>query len=309
MTVLKEVRQQPHINNEVYKHSSYYQGLIKRSLRYLSSGYPVHFTGPSGIGKTTLALHIAKQRNRPVMLLNGNKELANEDLIGAFTGYQSSKVKDNFIRTVYKTEENVTESWTDGKLLEAVKHGYTLVYDEFTRSQPEANNIFLSILEEKILPLYGTKRKESFIRVHPEFSVIFTSNPAEYAGVFQSQDALLDRMVTLPLDHMDHQAEVTAVISKTNLSRESAESIVEFVVTARELCESNDQLQGPSLRASIMIAEMAEKHDIPIDGNDEEFQELCLDITWFPLQTCTPKEKQPQLKEKLLDACKKIKVG
>ncbi|MBM7551295.1 gas vesicle protein GvpN [Thalassobacillus pellis] len=309
MTVLKEVRQQPHISNEVYKNSSYHQGLIKRSLSYLSSGYPIHFTGPSGIGKTTLALHIAKQRKRPVLLLNGNKALSNEDLIGAFTGYTSNKVKDNFIRTVYKTEENLTESWSEGRLLEAVKKGYTVVYDEFTRSQPETNNLFLSILEEKILPLYGTKQKESYVRVHPEFSVIFTSNPAEYAGVFRSQDALLDRMITLPLEQMDEKAEIAAVSSKTGIPFQEAGAIVKFVSKVREFCETQEHGQGPSLRSSIMIADLAQRSEIPIDGGDETFQQLCMDVTAFPLQTCLEKKDLSEIKKKLLTECKKIKVG
>lgn len=105
----------------LYEHSAYYKGIIKRSLRYLDTGYPLHFTGPSGIGKTTLALHIAKQRKRPVMLINGNKDLSTEDFIGAFTGYKRRKLKDNYVRSVHKIEENVTESWSDGRLLEAVK--------------------------------------------------------------------------------------------------------------------------------------------------------------------------------------------
>ncbi|WP_430790272.1 gas vesicle protein GvpN [Virgibacillus flavescens] len=292
--------------NELYQQSTYYKRLIKRSLRYLSSGYPIHFTGASGIGKTTLALHIAKQRKRPVMLLNGNKDLSNQDLIGAFTGYKSNKVKDNFVRTVHKTEENVTESWTDGKLLEAIKNGYTLVYDEFTRSKPESNNIFLPILEERILPLYGTKRKNALVKVHPDFAVIFTSNPAEYAGVFQSQDALLDRMITLPLDQMDVESEIKAVVSKTGISQHEAETIVDFVSKSRELCSQKQSGYGPGLRASLMIAELAKRYKVPIKGSSEDFWDLCFDIVWFPLQTSSDMDES-KLISKLKTEFKKIK--
>ncbi|ASN04096.1 gas vesicle protein GvpN [Virgibacillus necropolis] len=306
MTQALEKNQQKSMNNELYKQSSYYKGLIKRSLRYLSSGYPIHFTGESGIGKTTLALHIANQRKRPVMLINGNKDLSNKDLIGAFTGYKSNKVKDNFVRTVHKTEENVTESWVDGRLLEAVKNGYTLIYDEFTRSQPETNNIFLPILEERILPLYGTKRKNSYVNVHPDFTVIFTSNPDEYAGVFRSQDALLDRMITLPLDQMDEESEIKAVTSKTNVTKAEAVAIVEFVSRARNLCSVKQNGSGPSLRASIMIAEMAKRYKIPIEGSNDEFWDLCFDIVWFPLQACSDRADD-RLATKLYTEFKKIK--
>lgn len=297
--------QQKEHQTSLYKQSSYYKELIKRSLRYLETGYPLHFTGPTGIGKTTLALHIARERNRPIMLIHGNKDLSTEDLIGSFSGYKRSKLKDNYIRTVQKIEERVTESWSDGRLLEAVKEGYTLVYDEFTRSQPETNNIFLPILEEKILPLYGMKQKKSFFKVHPDFSVIFTSNPVEYAGVYQTQDALLDRMVTLELEPLEQESEITAIVNKTEIERKKAKAIVEFMMKIRKL-GSGEAFQGPSLRATLMIAELVKRYDIPVDGSDEEFNQLCFDMTWFPLQACVEEKHKHRVKRQLLQECRKI---
>ncbi|MGP4077671.1 gas vesicle protein GvpN [Halobacillus sp. K22] len=302
MTKLTETKAGPQEDRGVYAHP-FFQNLIKRSQRYLSLGYPVHFTGPTGIGKTTLALHIAKSRKRPVVLISGNKSLSNAELIGAFKGYNRKKVNDNYVRTVRKIEENVTEGWVSGRLYEAVKNGYTVVYDEFTRSKPEVNNLFLSVLEEKILPLYGTKRKDSHIRVHPDFSIIFTSNPAEYVGVYQTQDALLDRMISLPLKSLDQEAEATIVTERTNIDVDKAKSIVGFVHRVKDLCNNRDS--SLSLRASIMIADVAERYQLPIDGNDKEFQELCLDITYFTLDLCTD-DQEEDLQSKIIEACKKV---
>lgn len=291
---------------EVYN-DPYLKGLIQRTLRYLNTGFPVHFTGPSGIGKTSLALYIAKKRKRPVLLINGNKDLSNEDLIGAYTGYRRNKLNDNFVRTVQKVEENISEEWVNGRLYEAVQDGYTVVYDEFTRSQPDTNNLFLSILEEKVMPLYGTKRKESYLDVHPEFSIIFTSNPVEYAGVYQSQDALLDRMVTLPLEYMNENSEINVVTKKTSIEEVKAESIVAFVNRLRAFCEGSEGDSHLSLRASIMIADIVQQSNIQVDGNDEEFQDICLDITMFPLQMCLKASiTSEELREKIVDECKKV---
>ncbi|MFC3040372.1 gas vesicle protein GvpN [Virgibacillus xinjiangensis] len=301
----KAIQQQ----NQLYEESTYYQGLIDRGLNYLDAGYPVHFTGSSGIGKTTLALHIAKQRKRPVMLIHGNQDLSNEDLIGTYSGYTRSKLKDNYVRSVYKIEENVSESWTDGRLLEAIRKGYTLVYDEFTRSRPETNNIFLPILEEKILPLYGTKQKGTYMKVHPEFSVIFTSNPGEYAGVFSTQDALLDRMVTLPMDSMDTEAEAMAIRSKTDLEQGEAEAIVRFMQKVRGLSSQKEDGNGPGLRACLMIADIASRQGIPIDGNNDDFVRLCLDITWFPLKNSVEEKNHSRVRKQLEQEARKVKVG
>ncbi|MCA0170426.1 gas vesicle protein GvpN [Bacillus sp. RAR_GA_16] len=278
--------------------------LLSRSLQYLKAGYPVHYIGPSGAGKTSLALALAKKRNRPVMLIHGNHELNNKDLIGDFTGYTSKKVVDQYVRSVYKKDESVTETWRDGRLLEAVKNGYTLVYDEFTRSQPTTNNLFLSILEEGVLPLYGSKLTEPFIRVHPAFSVIFTSNPAEYAGVYQTQDALLDRLITINVDYKDAEREALIVSEKANLVMPEARAVTNLISVLRSHCSTG---QGPSLRASIMIATLAIDSDIPIDGENADFQRLCLDITAHTMSECM-EEKQDSVEQVIIEACEKMKV-
>nr|WP_207789306.1 gas vesicle protein GvpN [Neobacillus terrae] len=282
------------------------EDLLSRSLQYLKAGYPIHFTGPSGTGKTSLALALAKKRNRPVMLIHGNHELNNKDLIGDFTGYTSKKVIDNYVRSVYKRDESVTETWRDGRLLEAVKNGYTLVYDEFTRSQPSANNIFLSILEEGILPLYGTKLTEPFVRVHPEFAVIFTSNPDEYAGVYQTQDALLDRLITIFIDHKDFDREAAIVSEKFDIENSKAKAITKLIAEIRKACKED---KGPSLRASLMIARIASEGNITVDGSDPGFQRLCVDILGHQVSRCIESnEPMKTAEEIIIKACKNLKV-
>ena len=133
--------------------TAYVQDLSKRALAYLAVGYPVHFAGPAGTGKTTLAFHVAAQRGRPVVLIHGDDEFASSDLVGRHSGYRKQRLIDNYIHSVLKTEESMNVTWMDNRLTMACKDGYTLIYDEFTRSRPEANNALLSILEEKILNL------------------------------------------------------------------------------------------------------------------------------------------------------------
>lgn len=58
------------------------KGITERALTYAEGGFPVHFRGPTGCGKTTLAIHLATQIGHPMMLLVGDEELATSDLVG-----------------------------------------------------------------------------------------------------------------------------------------------------------------------------------------------------------------------------------
>src|SRR3990170_7507214 len=143
------------------------EALCQRAIAYLDAGYPIHLAGPAGTGKTTLAMHIAALRAKPVMLIYGDEEFGTSDLVGAEKGVVSKKLIDNFIHSVLKTEESVRTQWVDNRLTTACKNGYTLVYDEFSRSRPEANNALLSVLGEKILNLPKPRGSgESYLEVH-----------------------------------------------------------------------------------------------------------------------------------------------
>ncbi|MFH1910768.1 MAG: AAA family ATPase, partial [Pseudomonadota bacterium] len=120
--------------------TAYVQEVTQRALTYLEAGFPLHYAGPPGTGKTTLAFHAAAQLGRPVTVIHGDDEFGSSDLIGRHSGYNKRKLIDNFIHTVLKTEESMNVTWADNRVTTACRDGHTLIYDEFTRSRPEANN-------------------------------------------------------------------------------------------------------------------------------------------------------------------------
>ncbi|MBY0460566.1 MAG: gas vesicle protein GvpN, partial [Gemmataceae bacterium] len=220
------------------------------------------------------AMHIAAELGRPVMLIHGDDEFGSSDLIGGETGYRSTKVVDNFIRSVVKKEENVSKTWVDNRLTTACKYGLTLIYDEFNRSRPEANNVLLSILEERLLELPSARFGEGYLQVHPEFRAIFTSNPEEYAGVHKTQDALLDRMITIRMGTFDRDSEVAIAVAKSGLPVEAAAKIVAIVRTVRALPSES----APTVRACIMIARLTALRGAQVDPSDQSFVEVCRDV-------------------------------
>jgi gas vesicle protein GvpN len=248
--------------------------ICQRAMAYLEAGYACHFRGAAGTGKTTLAMHVAHKRGRPVILMFGDEEFGSSDLIGSEKGMFATRVVDNYCRTVTKTEEFRQPQWVDSRLTTACKQGYTLVYDEFSRSRPEANNPLLTVLEERILALTDSQNGGTHMRVHQDFRAIFTSNPEEYAGVHKTQNALLDRMVTIELDGYDRETEIQITCARAGIDRAAAETIVDLVRRAR----ADRPLQRPTLRASIMIGRVvAQLHCAPAPG-DPVFAEICADV-------------------------------
>ena len=280
----------------------YIRDLTNRALDYIKAGFPLHFSGPAGAGKTTLAVHVAAQLGRPAVLICGDHEFGTSDLVGGLYGYRKKYLRDNFVRSVLKTDESMTSHWVDNRLTTACQYGLTLIYDEFTRSRPEANNILLSVLEERILPLPTARGGENYLKVHPDFTAIFTSNPEEYAGVYKSQDALRDRMVTIELGNFDEETEIAITQAKSKLSLEDSQRIVELV---RKVREAKSNKLTPTIRACIIMGKILNLKGEPVLGGNHRFRQTCLDI----LMPEVPREERGRVSQVIVDAIRKWRQG
>jgi gas vesicle protein GvpN len=272
----------------------YVADITDRALAYLEIGYAVHLSGPAGTGKTTLALHIAARLGRSCTLLHGDDEFRGSDLIGRDAGYRRTSVRDNYVSSIVKTEETLSVVWASNRLTTACQNGHTLIYDEFTRSPATANNPFLSVLEEGILNIPSSGEDKGYIKVHPNFRAIFTSNPEEYVGVHKTQDALLDRMITMELDHPDRETETSIVLAKSNRSTKEAEVIVDIIRAIRQRCGSRN---GPTVRAAIAIAQIMDHRGCTMASADEKFRVTCQDVLYFNAS----RQSEPKLSRQEID--------
>jgi len=177
---------------------------------------------------------------------------------------------------VMKTEENMNTLWVDNRLTTACANGNTLIYDEFNRSRPEANNALLSVLEERVLNLPSLRQNgEGYLQVHPDFRAIFTSNPEEYAGVHKTQDALMDRLITIQMANFDRETEIEVAIAQSGVSRDDAGTIVDIVNELRGTGVNNHR---PTVRATIAIARILVHRKAHATSSDPVFQWVCHDV-------------------------------
>jgi gas vesicle protein GvpN len=273
----------------------------RRGLGYLQAGYPLHLRGPAGSGKTTLALRIAEQLKRPIVLLVGDASFDTRRLVGGEEVKRTKRVVDRYISSVMKVESQTDAVWLDRALTVACTEGGTLVYDEFNRAPAGANNVLLTVLEERVLVLPKTGRGESYVPVHPAFRALFTSNPVDHVGTNLAQDALTDRMITLDLDGFDRDTEIAIVTARSGLKPAEAARIVDIV---RDFRASREYAQRPTLRASIMIARLAASGQMRVAADDPRFVQLCLDLLASklrPAEDGLPDARQRQLLIQLID--------
>lgn len=271
---MSEIKNNFDIETSAYVITNYIKNITGRAILYLNNGYPVHLRGPAGVGKTSLAINIAKKIGRPILLICGSEEVNNENLIGGYFGVRKYSVEDNFITSVYKKEEMIRKTWNDGRLLTACKEGYTVIYDEFTRTPAEINNVLLSILEEKIVDIpYGNT--DNFIKIHPDFRIIFTSNPDEYIGVYRSPNALTDRMITIDIADMDEDTEKSIIMSRSGLGSEDAYKIMKLSRYVKNKLNDNDYA---SIRGGIMLAKIVYTSKLKMLPSNPAFRQVSKDI-------------------------------
>ena len=109
--------------------------------------------------KQVLALYIANQFNKPVRLSVVTMNCRIKIYLGSIIWDLQRKKLSIIISTPFiRRNKKSNRSGSHGQLIEAVKNGHTVIYDEFSRSRPETNNIFLALLRGKSSP-YLRERK------------------------------------------------------------------------------------------------------------------------------------------------------
>ncbi|OGS42862.1 MAG: hypothetical protein A3K76_02085 [Euryarchaeota archaeon RBG_13_57_23] len=212
---------------------------LEEALAAIRSGKHLMIEGPVGVGKTVLAVAVAKYLGRPVLRVDGDERYTEQKLAGWFDP------------PVVMEKGYVLDAFSPGPLTSAMESGGVLFMNEMNRMPEGVQNILLPAMDEGVIeiPKVGT------IRAKHGFVVIATQNPREFVATTALSEALSDRFELLMIDYQSESDEL-AIVAK-NLPEVPDETRARATWIARRTRDHPNVRRGASVRAAMSIAQLA----------------------------------------------------
>jgi len=214
-------------------------GELEKALAAISSGKHLMIEGPVGVGKTILAVAVARHLGRPIFRVDGDERYTEQKLSGWFDP------------PIVLERGYISEAFIPGPLTSAMREGGVLFMNEMNRMPEGVQNILLPAMDEGIIevPKIGT------VQAKVGFVVIGTQNPREFVATTALSEALSDRFELLLLDYQSEDEE--GEIVRRNLPNMSGELIARATWIARRTRTHTNIRRGASVRAAMSIARLA----------------------------------------------------
>lgn len=214
---------------------------LAKALAAVSSNKHLLVEGVAGVGKTVMAMALARHFNRSFFRIDGDERYTEHKLTGWFD--PALVVAKGYSR----------ETFIPGPLSQAMTEGSFLFINELNRLPEGTQNVLLPAMDEGqiVIPKIGT------IIAKPGFLIVATQNPEEFVGTSRLSEALQDRFVWLRLDYQTETEEREIVKKETGCN--DYRTIAIAVRIARKTREEPDVRHGASVRAATDIAQLIQR--------------------------------------------------
>ena len=197
---------------------------LKNIIVGLEINAPVLVWGMHGTGKTTLIEQVCARTQRPWFRVQHTSSTEEADIVGQY---------------VVKNGETVFEL---GPLPKAMMNGLTYVADEYDFALPSVVAVYQSVLEGKPLVIKEAPHELRVIKPHPNFRFLATGNTngagdetGLYQGTTMQNAAAYSRFqITLKMDYMPKDQEVSVLMAQAGLAKADAETLVMIAEKIRE---------------------------------------------------------------------------
>ena len=228
------------------------QKVVEKVLCAMLAGGHILLEDIPGVGKTTLAMAIAKATDLTYRRVQFTPDVLPSDLVG-FSMYNE------------KTKEF--------EYREGAVFANLFLADEINRTSPKTQSALLEAMEEEKVTVDGITHN-----LPAPFTVIATENPIGSSGTQMLPESQLDRfMICLSMGYPEHQ---DAVDILKNMAEESyvSEEMYDYIVRLTENTRKHPMVRlGASPRASLALLRMAKAMAV-MKGRDYVTPENVMDI-------------------------------
>lgn len=214
---------------------------LAKALAAVSSNKHLLVEGVAGVGKTVIAMGLARHFNRSFFRIDGDERYTEHKLTGWFDP------------ALVVAKGYSYETFIPGPLSQAMTEGSFLFINELNRLPEGTQNVLLPAMDEGqiVIPKIGT------IVAKPGFLIVATQNPEEFVGTSRLSEALQDRFVWLRLDYQTETEEREIVKKETGCNDDRTVSIA--VRIARKTRDDPDIRHGASVRAAIDSTQLIQR--------------------------------------------------
>lgn len=220
-------------------------------LRNILRAKNLLIVGPSGCGKTQLVFEAAKALNQPIEYFN----------LGATQDPRSTLIGN----THYDNNEGTY--FSESAFVKAIQiPNNVILLDEISRAHPEAWNILMTVLDEKLRYLrLDEKNNTPLIKVAEGVSFLSTANVgAEYTATRVLDRALKDRFSILEVEPLSFLEEVNVLagLFEGQLEYDDFKRVANVACKTRVEATSND----PKISTIISTRKTIEWSEMMVDG-------------------------------------------